>query len=608
MALVPHKITALAESDAQGTNGKNIVAGAVVSLYDTDGSAVTLFDSESGANGSTAKQTDSTGQVVVWVTAGEYDEEVNGSIKRRVNVGGNSVVSYETTESLQSSRPNKTGQRAENRERANAQYVLAASGYTALSGDITAANGRVWALQKNGNKWLAENFSSLSEALSRAATGETVVFFNSLVASGDLIIPKGVTLKGGYESPGEVRDSWDYTSLPSTIRLDNISTILLGENACIKNCVIINDNLSAPYSSEVEALAGIAAFAGTAITVSGADVNMENLLILGFGTAVYSRNHERITCDRVKGDCTNGIDIGICYDIAYITRCHFWPFITVHQIGSGLPISTYTRSGSAYKFSDVADWCKITDSFSYGYSVGVTVTNANNVQLIGVGCDNITIADTEETRGFLISGTSRDTKLIGCQTANQEHGYVISTSAGLHTSIESCDAWVTETSGVLVSGGDVSINGGRIRNGASGVLVNNGQSTVTINGVAFDTMSGRPINAAMENKNLNIGVNDYGDLTNGITPVSPLFTTRGIPSADPLALPPNGSSFTVTGITGFGSINGGFEGRTVTLTFDGSLTVTGGAFINMQSNFTTSNGSILNLVFLGGKWNEVSRI
>lgn len=35
-------------------------------------------------------------------------------------------------------------------ERANAQYVLAASGYTALAGDITAANGRVWALQIDG--------------------------------------------------------------------------------------------------------------------------------------------------------------------------------------------------------------------------------------------------------------------------------------------------------------------------------------------------------------------------------------------------------------------------------------------------------------------------
>jgi hypothetical protein len=147
MALVPHKITALAESDAEGTDGKNIIAGAVVSLFDSSGAAVTLFDDESGSNGSTTKQTDASGQVVVWVTAGEYEERVNDSAQRAITIGGRTVTSYANTVSLENSRPTQTGQRAENRERANAQYVLADSGYTAKPGDIVAANGRVWALQ-----------------------------------------------------------------------------------------------------------------------------------------------------------------------------------------------------------------------------------------------------------------------------------------------------------------------------------------------------------------------------------------------------------------------------------------------------------------------------
>lgn len=146
MALVPHKITALAESDADGTDGKNIIAGAVVSLFDSSGAAVTLFDDEAGNNGSTAKQTDASGQVVVWVTPGEYSESVNGSPQRAVTIGGRTITSYPNTESLQNSRPTQTGQRAENRERANAQYELAASGYAAQPGDIVAANGRIWAL------------------------------------------------------------------------------------------------------------------------------------------------------------------------------------------------------------------------------------------------------------------------------------------------------------------------------------------------------------------------------------------------------------------------------------------------------------------------------
>lgn len=86
MALVPHKVTALAESDAQGTNGKNIVENAVVSLYKTNGVAAILYDDENGTNGSTVKTTDTKGQVVVFVEPGNYDEEVNGSTRRRIKL------------------------------------------------------------------------------------------------------------------------------------------------------------------------------------------------------------------------------------------------------------------------------------------------------------------------------------------------------------------------------------------------------------------------------------------------------------------------------------------------------------------------------------------
>lgn len=160
MALVPHKITALAESDADGTDGKNIVAGAVVSLFDSSGAAVTLFDDESGSNGSTSKQTDSSGQVVVWVTPGEYRESVNGSAQRAVTIGGRAITSYPNTESLQNSRPTQTGQRAENRDLNLSQYELAESGYTPNSGDIVAANGRVWRLIK-----ALTGFGSLDELI-----------------------------------------------------------------------------------------------------------------------------------------------------------------------------------------------------------------------------------------------------------------------------------------------------------------------------------------------------------------------------------------------------------------------------------------------------------
>ena len=150
MALVPHRITALAESDADGTDGKNIVAGAVASLFDLEGNAVTLFDDENGTNGSTAKTTDATGQVVVWVTPGEYREAVNGSTLRTISIGGNSPTEVQTFTSLQLYRPVKNGQSFICQERANAKYIVQPIIYIPQTGDVTFANGRVGALQLNG--------------------------------------------------------------------------------------------------------------------------------------------------------------------------------------------------------------------------------------------------------------------------------------------------------------------------------------------------------------------------------------------------------------------------------------------------------------------------
>lgn len=101
MALVPHKIVALNELNE---GAKNTISGAVVSLFDSNGAAVTLFDDEAGSNGSTAKQTDSEGVVVVYVTPGEYDEQVNGGIQRRVLVGNKEITTEQLIERIRKAR------------------------------------------------------------------------------------------------------------------------------------------------------------------------------------------------------------------------------------------------------------------------------------------------------------------------------------------------------------------------------------------------------------------------------------------------------------------------------------------------------------------------
>jgi hypothetical protein len=45
----------------------------------------------------------------------------------------------------------------------------------------------------------------------------------------------------------------------------------------------------------------------------------------------------------------------------------------------------------------------------------------------------------------------------------------------------------------------------------------------------------------------------------------------------------------------------------VTLIFEGTLTVSNSGNIHLKSNYTTSAGSVLVLVFAGDAWREVSR-
>lgn len=106
MTLVPYTVTALAESDAEGTDGKNIVVGAVVTLTDTNGNAVDMYDDEVGSSPNTAKVTGSNGQVIIYIEEGEYTLSVNGSESKIIT--GKKRLST-TQDLIGSTRPYRVG-------------------------------------------------------------------------------------------------------------------------------------------------------------------------------------------------------------------------------------------------------------------------------------------------------------------------------------------------------------------------------------------------------------------------------------------------------------------------------------------------------------------
>lgn len=204
MALVPHKVVALNELNE---GDKNTISGAVVSLFDTEGNAVTLFDDESGANGSTAKQTDSEGVVVVYVTPGEYDEQVNGGIQRRVLVGNKEITTEQLIERIRKARDGDVitttgfttaGDAGGAQWKATSTTGLTPSQTPADRGaaELVDGSGRLWELVYTG--------ILLAESIIDSTSPTTVKL--SLVAAANQSINDGgrlVEVKGDYVISGE---------------------------------------------------------------------------------------------------------------------------------------------------------------------------------------------------------------------------------------------------------------------------------------------------------------------------------------------------------------------------------------------------------------------
>lgn len=311
-----------------------------------------------------------------------------------------------------------------------------------------------------------------------------------LVAS-NLTLPDNVYLVGGLKMPGEKlpASSAAYQSAGSVLIIDSAATITTGDSSGVEGFVIIRRGLTLPFPDAASATTGLAAFAGTALTVGGADGFFSHLLILGFNQAIFSTGHERVRCEFVQGDCTNGIQISQCFDIARLRGCHFWEFATTHQ--SWTTNALLTRTGTAYGFTNVGDWNAVTECFCYGYQNGFVIDSCDHMNLIGCGADYPNpLASTAV--GFTVQGTARETLLLGCQGAAQGTGVLVNTTAGTGAvvTVNGGNFWNCDTNYIRVQQGRAVVVGGtRISGSGVGVQIDSGSLGALVLGNTFDGLT-----------------------------------------------------------------------------------------------------------------------
>jgi hypothetical protein len=331
-----------------------------------------------------------------------------------------------------------------------------------------------------------------------ASGGGKVFFHRNHRVLGTLNIPKMVHLQGPIDMPGEILPgpSADYQSRSGVLRVASMATLLIGDASGISQAIIIRDGLTLPFTSAENAAEGLGQFAGTAITANGADVTLHHLLILGFNKAFYSSNFERSRLSYVSGDCTNGIDIRVSYDIPYLFQCHFWPFTTAHYSWALTPVpptyaqagSLLTRAGRAYQFMSVGDWAKATNCFSYGYLNGFFVSSCNNVQLVNCGTDHFDGLVNSGAVGYTIDGTSKDTALLSCQAAAQTTAVVMN-SPNNNIRVLGCNFWRNDYAALAVLAGSAMVTSTTFRSNGAAIIGEDGCIGMVVDGNSFDNES-----------------------------------------------------------------------------------------------------------------------
>jgi hypothetical protein len=308
-----------------------------------------------------------------------------------------------------------------------------------------------------------------------------------------ITIPVRCQLRGHFLKPGSGTSPIlePYATRGSTILLNPAASITIASLSGIDGVTIVNSALTIPFT-QGNAATQVAAFSGTALNVTGKDATVRDCLILGFATAVFSFGAQRFVFEHVLCDCTNGFNLTATYDIGRLNSCHCYPYLTAENVWSAADPTIITRSGIAYRLADVADWCKATNCFSYGYACGYEIDTADDVQLVSCSADyNAAIAST--SIGFRIKGTAKRTALISCQAAAQNDGVYIDTTGGATTRIIGCSFWSNDQSAINVINGKAQVIGSSFSASPYGILAGVAADELIITGNYFETCATSPI-------------------------------------------------------------------------------------------------------------------
>lgn len=434
----------------------------------------------------------------------------------------------------------------------------------------------------------------------------------TLLINGDVTLPPGVGMVGQINGAPPVVTPVvsDFIYSGSRIKLSPAATIRMGGGSILQNLIIHRSTMIGPEPNAAD-------FAGTAITVIGDDITVDNMLIVGFAKILYSFGVGRHTINNVKFDAIAGIDIRNSFDISRINNCHSWPFGVVN---SPNPVLTFDSTHQAYRagaaFSVInSSWPKISNCFSYGNMVGIYLESVGTAVLVGnsvEGLAQVAAPYVLGTAGYQFLNCT-DILLDANHAVHFEHGcYVTLASNSDKVNLVNFGARDCIVNGIAFVVGSGSVVSANITGRGAPIAVNGVRVTATAGQVVIDdcTIHG-VLNGIQANGSLHvIGKNVFSSTTVNILESNPRF---GVASAATITLSPSQEAFFITGTATITTITDTYHGHRVTLTTNAAITLaTGGNLRLTASSLPVPAGSSIMLMCEGATgsrtWRQISPV
>lgn len=442
---------------------------------------------------------------------------------------------------------------------------------------------------------------------SLGALGGAVLLKKRYLVDSNLNVPRHASLVGTFSPFGG--HPWHTAGASHTqgctIILNSAASIVLDEHTALTNLSIIRKGTTTAEATP-------ALFAGTAIKAIGTlavgldGIELSHLQILGFAQAIDMDYAHRCSLESISGDNVAGIRMGTFYDVVRINNIHMWPF---HADGARTTLVNHHRGGEALRMSSRNDIPEISNVFSYGYYRGISLGDGvGTATFVNCCADNTGIHPN--SIGILIEDNAAFTTFLGCSGyGNSAANYYIQAATGDNVTFTNCRAIGSSNPAAPTQYG-FRAERGHIR------LINCEISTavygVSVSATGQATIGDSNFQQCTTNSIVGVAgsiVREYNNrFLNGAGP-SGGWSMTAVASSDPMVVPQTGTAFIVTGTTNFGTLNGGWPGRKVTLIFQSALVVFHGASIKLtgstQMNATAL--STLTLIHDGGTWYEVAR-